>query len=453
MPSKVCNDIPFFKDVTANGLYTGKTTALTGLQERWDYPGPLPYIILCDELPDSSDLHIFISESTSSNIIVVVRKIPPARKQQCWELLGASITDILQWTTPEDLVEYIVSKADREKHVDDIINSSLVKKNLAGEGRVWKAFLAELVEVALFSESSILLIGESGTGKEILSRLVHTIDRRPAKKDIVLVDCTTITQELSGSEFFGHERGSYTNAHQSREGAFALANNGTLFLDEVGELPMQLQSELLRVIQEGSYKKVGSNTWQKTKFRLICATNKNLQALVNEGKFRQDLYFRISDFEFRVPTLEERLEDIPKLAEYFLAGFYPNGNCPEFDESVMDYLVRRHYPGNIRELKQLVSRIVLKHVRHKKITMGEIPLQDRLGNTLATRNTNGNGEMFDASVRLALLSGLTLQELKNKTKDEAIRIALELSGDNNNVAAQKLGVDIRTIQQFRKERM
>src|SRR5262249_53288499 len=160
--------------------------------------------------------------------------------------------------------------------VREVLDSPLVRQNLVGESTAWKRFLSDVIEATLFSQASILLIGESGTGKELISRLIHTLDRRPDKKKLIIVDCTTIAPELSGSELFGHERGSYTKAIQSREGAVALANGGTLFLDEVGELPLNLQAELLRVLQEGTYKKVGSNSWQRSNFRLICATNKDL---------------------------------------------------------------------------------------------------------------------------------------------------------------------------------
>ena len=182
------------------------------------------------------------------------------------------------------------------------------------------------------------------------------------------MDCTTIVPELSGSEFFGHERGSYTNAVQSREGAFALADKGTLFLDEIGELPLNLQAELLRVIQEGTFQKVGSNNWQKTQFRLICATHRNLRELIDLHNFRQDLFYRISDFEFRVPNLKERIDDIPVLAKHFLREFFDKKDPPEFDTSVLEFLVRREYPGNVRELRQLIHRIALRHANHKKIT-------------------------------------------------------------------------------------
>src|SRR5690606_31880967 len=135
---------------------------------------------------------------------------------------------------------------------------------------------------------------------------------------LVILDCSTIVPELAGSEFFGHERGAFTGALITREGAFALADGGTLFLDEIGELPLHLQVQLLRVIQEGTYKKVGSNTWKSTRFRLICATNRDLSEEVKKGRFRADLFYRIASWTFHLPPLRERKEDILPLALHFL---------------------------------------------------------------------------------------------------------------------------------------
>src|SRR5437763_9151048 len=133
------------------------------------------------------------------------------------------------------------------------------------------------MEAAFFTDAPVLSTGETGTGKELIARLVHSLDARSKKRDLVVVDCTTIVPTLSGSEFFGHERGAFTGAVSTREGAFALADGGTLFLDEVGELPLTLQPRLLRVLQEHTYKRVGGNLWQEAKFRLVCATNRNLE--------------------------------------------------------------------------------------------------------------------------------------------------------------------------------
>lgn len=362
------------------------------------------------------------------------------------------IDDIIEWTDKEEIVYYLESKYARNNIIHEAAESSMVKEILIGNSMVWENFLCELIETTLFSQASILLIGESGTGKELISGLIHALDTRPDKKKLIIVDCTTIVPELSGSELFGHERGSYTNAIQSREGAFALANGGTLFLDEIGELPMTLQAELLRVLQGGNYKKVGSNSWQKTNFRLVCATNRNLQVAVEKGRFRQDLFFRISDCQFHVPSLEERRDDIPLLVNHFLSKLFEEKKCPELDKPVMEYLLKRKYPGNIRELRQLVQRLALKHVEHKKITIGEVPVDDRevlSASKVADVQKNG----IDVFIRKALLTGETWWNLKNKISETAIEVALDLENNNKQKAAERLGVDVRTVQQYVKKRI
>jgi transcriptional regulator with GAF, ATPase, and Fis domain len=440
-------------------LSRGKLAACSGIvsymETRKDTAG-FPFLILSDHLPSEEALVSLLTEDRLScrqkrPFIVALHNMEIDDQQACWRLLDLGITDIIEWEQEEELIQFLESVYQRKKEISDILDSPLVNENLVGESGRWRWFLADIIEASLFSQTSILLLGESGTGKELISRLVHTLDRRADKKKLIIVDCTTIAPELSGSELFGHERGSYTNAIQSREGAVALANGGTLFLDEVGELPLSLQAELLRVLQERTYKKIGSNSWQKTDFRLVCATNKNLQQAVKQGTFRQDLYFRIADCEFSVPSLHERREDIPLLVNYFLAGLFPPEQCPQVDKLVMNYLVQRGYSGNVRELKQLVRRMALKHVRHKKITVGELPVSDRT--SLCTGEKPGNSaDNINAIIRSALLMGENWWDLKNRISETAIQVALDLEGHNKQKASERLGVDVRTVQQYVKKK-
>jgi len=177
-----------------------------------------------------------------------------------WRLLSAGASDVFAWDHSDDPAREIAARFERWQMVDEILRSPLVKDNLAGQSPAWIRSLRQIVEVARFTDSSVLITGESGTGKELFAQLVHTLDPRRNKGNLLVCDCTTIVQELSGSEFFGHERGAFTGAVSARDGAFALADGGTLFLDEVGELPTNLQAELLRVTQEHTYKRVGGNS-------------------------------------------------------------------------------------------------------------------------------------------------------------------------------------------------
>ena len=270
-----------------------------------------------------------------------------------WCLLEAGASDVFDWHHLPSAAEQVAARLQRWNVIDQIVSSPVVEKNLIGRSPVWKSILRQVVEIARFTDASVLITGESGTGKELVAHLIHTLDPRRQKRELVVVDCTTIVPELSGSEFYGHERGAFTGAASVRDGAFALADGGTLFLDEIGELPAGLQSQLLRVVQEHTYKRVGSNRWQHTDFRLVCATNKDLFQAVTEGEFRHDLYYRMANWVCKLPPLRERSEDILHLTRYFLRELQPGKEPPELDEPVRNYLFERDYPGNVRELKQL----------------------------------------------------------------------------------------------------
>jgi transcriptional regulator with GAF, ATPase, and Fis domain len=452
MPTYTMTGTNCWKDISCSGA-VDHSGVINYLERQKELPG-FPFVIFSDHIPSVPEvLELLTAEQLANRekrpLIIALHPMMADPQAECWKLLASGITDIVGWEEPEDLIRFLDSIYRRKRELRDQLDSPLIKQNLVGQSTVWRNFLTDVVEATLYSQASILLIGESGTGKELISRLVHTLDRRPDKKKLIIVDCTTIVPELSGSELFGHERGSYTNALQSREGAVALANGGTLFLDEIGDLPAALQAELLRVLQEGTYKKVGSNTWQKSSFRLVCATNKEL---ANPGcHFRQDLYYRIADCAFRVPSLQERKEDIPSLVNSCLNSLFPEGKCPQIDKMVMDYLTQRDYPGNVRELKQLVQRIALKHVEHKRITIGEVPLSDR-AQLCTGEKPQAIPDGMSGLIRNALLTGENWWNLKNRISETAIQVALDLEGNNKQKAAERLGVDVRTVQQYTKKK-
>ena len=363
-----------------------------------------------------------------------------------WQLLAAGAADVLEWDAHPNPANRIAARWERWVQIEELLESSVVRSNLIGNSPAWLALLREVIESACFSTGSILLLGSSGTGKELLARLIHTLDKRPEKRELVILDCTTVVPELSGSEFFGHERGAFTGAVTARDGAFALAHRGTLFLDEVGDLPAPLQAQLLRVIQEGQYKRVGGNTWYDTDFRLVCATNRDLLREVEEGRFRADLYYRLAGTILRIPSLWERREDVIPLAEFFLAAARPGESACAFEDTVKEYLLARRYPGNIRDLKQLVSRMSLRHAGPGPITVGDIPEDERPPQAAPAAWLDGD---FDLSVRRALLAGAGLKDIGKAALDAAIRIALEDAGGNLQQAARKLQVTDRAIQMRR----
>ena len=220
---------------------------------------------------------------------------------------------------------------------------------------------AELVDAAAENpDTPVLITGESGTGKELVARLIHLKSRRSAEP-FVPVNCAAVSQQLIESEFFGHRKGAFTDAQDKRKGFFRSADKGTLFLDEIGDMPYELQTKLLRVIEEKSIRPVGSDEEIPVDVRILCATNRRLDDLIREKKFRLDLYHRISVFDINIPPLRERIEDIPVLAEYFLENFSRDMGKPalKLSEEDIHALQAYEYPGNIRELKNILEKAVI----------------------------------------------------------------------------------------------
>ena len=272
-----------------------------------------------------------------------------------WGLLARGVEDVIELDRAEEYVQ--------------VVGGSNAGARLRPGPRVPAvAFLVHVVGcgapasgrargAAVYGSGPILLVGETGTGKELAARLVHAVVE--GSSSLVVVDCTTIVPSLSGSELFGHEKGAFTGADRARSGAFAAADGGTLFLDEIGELPLALQSELLRVLQEGTYKRVGGDTWSRTGFRLVSATNRDLESEQRHGTFRSDLYHRIASGVVRLPPLRERADDLETLFEHFLTQ--AAGHPLAVTASVVALLRERDFPGNLRELRQLAHAVVARH--------------------------------------------------------------------------------------------
>jgi transcriptional regulator with GAF, ATPase, and Fis domain len=228
--------------------------------------------------------------------------------------------------------------------------------------------LLQAIDAAARCDVRILLEGESGTGKELVARSIHYLSSRSGNK-FVAIDCGAIQPNLIESEFFGHIKGSFTSASIDRRGLFEEANGGTLFMDEINNLPIEMQSKLLRVLQDEEIRPVGSNQTRKVNVRVITASSSSLQKLVRENKFREDLFYRLNVYPIHVPPLKERIEDIPLLAEHFLKKFSSEQkkNIDGFHEEVLDYLKQRQWAGNIRELENFIERLVTLTTKNQKI--------------------------------------------------------------------------------------
>ena len=386
-------------------------------------------------------------------------------ERETWQLLAAGVADVLAWSHDGDPAAHIAARLERWTRIDELLETPSVRRQLVGVSPRWIGCLRQLVETAVFSDGPVLLLGESGTGKELLARLVHELDGSTGRGELVTLDCTTVVPDLSGSEFFGHERGAYTGAVGPRDGAFALADRGTLFLDEVGELPLALQAQLLRAVQERTYKRVGSNVWQRTNFRLVCATHRDLRQDVAAGRFRADFFHRIASRICHLPPLRERREDILPLARHFLQAQRPDDPPLGIERAVATFLVNRDYPGNVRELKQLVGRIADRHVGSGPVTAGDIPEDERPPcEPNGTDGTDGPGwtaapparaarseTSFDEVVMAALDRGVGLREIGRAAADAAIRLAIASEDGNLQRAAKRLGVTDRALQMRRAQ--
>ena len=407
-------------------------------------------ILFFDKVSQSlCDLVRVFSRNGLERILAVALSQSEFRGNAVWQLLASGASDVFSWDHSSHPAREIASRFERWGTIDDVVASPLVAEHLIGSNPSWISMLRQIVEVAAFTDASVLITGESGTGKELVARLIHSLDAQRQKRDLVVLDCTTIVPELSGSEFFGHERGAFTGAVAVREGAFALAHGGTLFLDEVGELPLMLQAELLRVVQERTYKRVGSNVWHQTDFRLVCATNRDLLFEEAQGRFRRDLYYRIASWTCRLPPLRERPDDILQLAQHFLRQLRQNEE-PEMDQAVRDYLCQRRYPGNVRDLKQVVSRMSYRHVGPGPLTAGDIPKEERPAADLDT--TDWWRGPFEGAIGQALVVGAGLKEISHTTVETAIRLAISNASGNLSRAARQLGVTDRALQMRRAAR-
>jgi transcriptional regulator with GAF, ATPase, and Fis domain len=429
-----------------------KALASLGIQlTDFETPCPQPCAIVCFAQIDNDLLKSLRSFRTEigGRVLAVAICASALEDSGVWRLLHAGAADVMIWTG-DSSADQISAKVERWQTIEQLTKEAFAKEPLAGESAAWRGLVSRVVDAGTFGNAPMLLTGESGTGKELLAHLLHSVSNNKdpigTPPELVTVDCSTIVPELSGSELFGHEKGAFTGAHSARDGAFALAHGSTLFLDEIGELSLPLQVQLLRAIQEKTYKRVGGNIWLKTNFRLVCATNRDLEDLVRHGKFRLDLYHRIAGWVFRTISLAERREDILPLARFFLSKIFPNKQ-PHLDTPVCDYLVNREYEGNVRELRQLIERMAHRYAGVGLITVGDIPEEDRPSNSNVVHAWPS--ERLDQTICDAIATSASLRQISAATTDAAIRIAVQLEHGNLQRAAKRLGVTDRALQMRR----
>ena len=293
----------------------------------------------------------------------------------------------------------------------------------------------ELIKQIAHTDVTVLIEGESGTGKELVANALQALSSR-ANNSFVKVNVAALSRELVESELFGHEKGSFSGAMRLRKGRFEMADEGTLFLDEIGEMPLGMQVKLLRVLQERELERVGGNETISVNIRLICATNKDLKKMCEEGEFREDLFYRINVVKIRIPPLRERKEDIVFLAEHFLRKYSSRYNTQkQFADSFINGLVEYDWPGNIRELENAIEGAVVR-TPSDIIEYSQLP-EEITGNTLP--EVAVSGEVSTGISRFD--EGLPLEEIERKY----VLSELERLGGNKTKAAKSLGIGLKTL--------
>jgi two-component system response regulator PilR (NtrC family) len=292
--------------------------------------------------------------------------------------------------------------------------------------------LFDMIQKVAASQSSVLILGESGTGKELAARSIHTCSPRRSKP-FVAVNCGAIPENLIESELFGHKKGSFTGAVSDRPGLFEQAEGGTLLLDEIGELPLLLQTKLLRVLQEREFKRVGDVQTRKTDVRIICASNRDLEAFVTAGSFREDLFYRINVVQLLLPPLRERIEDIPLLAEYFCRKYQARGQSTPvtITPGALKALMNNPFPGNIRELENCIERSLI--IDPAVISESTLP-QQLTGKTCLTADCD------------IPESGIMLEPLLEELEKKYLLKALEKTGGAKKKAGELLGMSFRSFR-------
>jgi two-component system response regulator AtoC len=347
-----------------------------------------------------------------------------------------------------DEVEMLLKRALQSRRLETEVRE--LKQQSAERGKLDRLIgkspamgrVVDMIQQVAPTRATVLIEGESGTGKEVVAHVIHQLSGRPESK-LVIVHCAALSAQLLESELFGHEKGAFTGAAQRRIGRFEQADGGTLFLDEIGEIDAATQVKLLRALSERTIERVGSNTPVKIDVRVIAATNKNLRALVDEGKFREDLYFRLNVVKIDMPPLRTRREDVVLLAGSFLKEFAKDNGRPikPLTDAALDLLRRYPWPGNVRELRTAIEHGVVMS-NDPVIDIRHLPafLADQGENRVSPSAT-------PAKIDLAAPTELNLHALETRT----IRAALDQAGGNRTRAADLLGVSRRTLQRKLKE--
>jgi DNA-binding NtrC family response regulator len=314
---------------------------------------------------------------------------------------------------------------------------------MIGRSKVMKKIFERIKKVAA-SNSTVLVGGPSGTGKELVAQAIHKMSQR-SDQNMVSVNCGAIPGELLESELFGHEKGAFTGAISTRMGRFEVANNGTIFLDEIGDMPLLLQVKLLRVLQNREIERVGSTSPIGVDVRIVTATHRDLEKSVSEGDFREDLFYRLNVIPIRIPALKERREDIPLLISYFLSRFVSadGRNSIDFEDETLEILTNYEWPGNVRELENLIERLVILR-GGSSIRPEDLPPKILALSNHSVVNTDDLYQLPD--------DGLNLKKFLSGVEESLIKQALDKTKGNKNQASKLLQMNRTTLIEKMKKR-
>ena len=397
-------------------------------------------VALCDiKLPDGNGIDL-VREAVATGIDTAFIMVTAyGSMETAVEALRAGATDYMVKPMRNEEVLHRLARIAAVRGLREE-NKALRKAVKAGSEQLYRwesapmAELERMVNRIAPTDSTVLITGESGTGKGIFARAIHEQSRR-RERLFVSVNCSAIPEQLLESEFFGHTKGSFTGADRARKGLILQADQGTLFLDEIGELPLHMQAKLLHVIEDKIVRPVGSEQARHVDARIVAATNRDLQALVAQDKFRADLYFRLSVFQIHVPPLRERLSDIPGVIRHLISRARDANDQPramEMDAGVEEILLAYSWPGNVRQLNNVISRALVL-AEGDCIASGDLPAEIARGSAAA----------MQAGTRIAQTG--CLRDQVRKFEADVVRGAIEEARGDRRVAAQRLGVALSSL--------
>lgn len=396
-------------------------------------------IVLSDfRMPDMNGIDLLIKLKEKNPEIAVVIITAFGTVENAVKAMKEGAFDYLTKPVDLDELDLIVKRVFERMHL--ISENKLLKEQLQDKNKIsgivaYSDKMEKILSTALRvadSKATVLLRGESGTGKEVLAKAIHYSSRRK-DNPFIAVNCAALNENLLESELFGHEKGAFTGADKQKRGRFEIADGGTLFLDEIGDLPLSTQVKLLRVLQEEQFERVGGTQTISVDVRVITATNKNLEEMIKEGKFREDLYYRINVVSVTIPPLRDRKEDILHLINHFINKYKPETQKEniEFSREATDLLMKYNYPGNIRELENIVHHSIVL-ARGNVISSSDLP--PNLINSGLKENS------FEAN------SNESLPEQVEKLEKMLVLNALNKTNNNQLRAAKLLGISERNLR-------